>query len=140
MKKLLFLLLIIIPLFIKGQACLGFTESEIKNKFNKKVFSSGYTDDGKVKYIYTDMIFGTMAYYFPTNSNYCTFCVQFPFTSEDRNYLVKYYNDIYVITSSYTWTAYTDNGFTIYISLIYDKETELYVFFYSNDKTSNYGR
>ena len=47
MKKLLFLLIIVLPILSNAQAHLGSTEKEIRDLHSDKTFEIGYTDNGE---------------------------------------------------------------------------------------------
>ena len=75
MKKLLFLLIIVLPILSNAQAHLGSTEKEIRDLHSDKTFEIGYTDNGE-KYISSFMYFGTFVYYFDKETKLSNFCIQ----------------------------------------------------------------
>lgn len=119
-----------------GQAHLGSSESEIKSMHPGNIWKSDYTKDG-IKYIYSDMVYGTFYYYFDKETGLSYLCVQFPFNLEALNGQVEAYNKKYVITSDTSWTAYLDQGGLMYIKLRYDQEDNIRFFTYSSSNTNN---
>lgn len=72
MKKLIFLIIIILPFIVKGQAHLGSTEKDIRDAYPDKTFTVGYNDDGQ-KYISAFMYYGIFIYYFDKESGHIKF-------------------------------------------------------------------
>jgi hypothetical protein len=131
MKKLIFALIIMLPLIAKAQAHLGSTLSEIKAMHPDKVFTVKYTDDGQ-KYAYTDMYYGTFYYYFDKETGLSNFSMQIPESITALNAQVESYNNKYVILSETSWKAYLEGGGLMKINLQYNKEYDLYVFYYTS--------
>ena len=129
MKNLLLLLLISIPTFSSAQAHLFSSESEIKKLYPDKTFEIGYSEDGE-KYIHTFMKYGTFFYYFDQESGLSNFCMQIIEEIPNLNGQVEAYNNQYVIISDNKWKAYLNGGGIININLEYNKEHEVYVFYY----------
>jgi len=131
MKKLIFALILMLPLLGKTQAHLGTTLTDIKALYPDKEFTVKYADDG-TKYAYTDMVYGTFYYYFDKESGLSKFCMQFPFNMTTLNGQVEAYNKKYVIVSETYWKAYLEGGSLMKIELQYNKEYDLYIFYYTN--------
>ena len=109
MKKLLFLLIIVLPILSNAQAHLGSTEKEIRDLHSDKTFEIGYTDNGE-KYISSFMYFGTFVYYFDKETKLSNFCIQIVDEMPYLNGQVEAYNKKYVIVSDSEWKAYLEGG------------------------------
>lgn len=134
MKKIFsFFISLFFILQANAQAHLGSTETAIRNMYPEKVFKSAYTKSG-VKYISVDMIYGNFTYYFNKDTKLSDYCIQIPFSIPSMNGQVEAYNKKYVITSDTSWTAYVENGGIMYIKLLYDKESKMSYFTYSDEK------
>ena len=131
MKKLIFALIVMLPLLGKAQAHLGATLTDIKALHTDKVFTVKYTDDGQ-KYAYTNMYYGTFYYYFDKETGLSNFCMQIPNNMTALNAQVEAYNKKYVIVSETSWKAYLEGGGLMKINLQYNKEYDVYVFYYTN--------
>lgn len=130
MKKLIFALILMLPLLGKAQAHLGSTLTDIKAMHPEKVFTVDYTNDG-TKYAITDMPLGTFVYYFDAETGLSNFCMQIPNDMTALNTQVEIYNKKYVIVSETSWKAYLEGGSIMKINLTYDEENKLYVFTYT---------
>lgn len=130
MKKIIFGLILLFPLLGKAQAHLGSSLTEIKALHTDKVFTIKYTDDGQ-KYAYTDMYYGTFYYYFDKETGLSNFCMQIPHNMTALNGQVEAYNKKYVIVSETSWKAYLEGGGLLKINLEYNKENDIYVFYYN---------
>lgn len=130
MKKLIFLIIVILPLIGKAQAHLGSTEKEIRDLHSEKTFEVGYTDDGE-KYISAFMYYGTFFYYFDKESGLSNFCMQIINEIPYLNGQVEAYNKKYVIVSDTEWKAYLEGGGILKINLEYNEEHKFYVFYYN---------
>jgi len=133
MKKIAIILCVFFAFTAKGQAHLGSPESEIKNLHSENSWKSGTTNDG-TKYIYTDFNYGTFYYYFDSETKLSKLCIQYPFNVVRLNGQVEAYNKKYVITSDTSWTAYLEDGGIMYIKLMYNKESKISYFTYSDTK------
>jgi|SRR5690554_2344554 len=131
MKKLFFLLILMLPLVGKAQAHLGSTEEEIRELYSEKTFEVGYTAEGE-KYISTFMFYGTFLYYFDKETGFSNFCMQVINEIPYLNGQVEAYNKKYVIVSDTEWKAYLEDGSILKIKLDYNEEYEVYVFYYTN--------
>lgn len=131
MKKLIFLLIVMLPLIGKAQALLGYTEKDIRDSHSDKTFEVGYTDDGE-KYISAFMYYGTFIYYFDKETGLSNFCVQVINEIPYLNGQVEAYNKKYVIVSDTEWKAYLEGGEILKIKLDYNEEYKVYVFYYTN--------
>ncbi len=131
MKKIIFALIVMLPLLGKSQAHLGSTLAEIKAMHTDKVFTVKYTDDGQ-KYAFANMYYGVFYYYFDKESGLSDFCMQIPNNMTAVNSQVEVYNKKYVIVSETSWKAYLGGGGMMKINLQYNKEYDLYVFYYTN--------
>lgn len=131
MKKLIFAFIVMLPFVGKAQAHLGVTLAELKAIHTDKVFTVKYTDDGQ-KYAYTDMYYGTFYYYFDKETGLSNFCMQIPDNMTALNAQVESYNKKYVILSETSWKAYLEGGGLMNINLQYNKEYDLYVFYYTS--------
>ncbi len=131
MKKLIFALILMLPLLGIAQAHLGSTLTDIKASHPDKEFTVNYTEEGQ-KYAYADMAYGTFYYYFDKVSGLSNFCMQIPFNMTTLNGQVEAYNRKYVIVSETYWKAYLEGGGLMKIELQYNKEYDLYVFYYTN--------
>jgi hypothetical protein len=129
MKKLLFLLIVFLPILSNAQAHLGSTEKEIRDLHSDKTFEIGYSDDGE-KYIHTFMIYGTFFYYFDKETGLSNFCMQIVDKMPYLNGQVEAYNKKYVIISDTKWKAYLEGGGVLNIILSYNEKLEAYVFYY----------
>lgn len=131
MKKLIFALIVMLPLLGKAQAHLGSTLADIKALHPDKVFTVKYTDDGQ-KYTYANMYYGTFYYYFDKETGLSNLCFQVPDNMTALNAQVEIYNKKYVILSETSWKAYLEGGGLMKINLEYNKQNEVYVFYYTN--------
>lgn len=131
MKKLIFLLIVMLPLIGKAQAHLGYTEKDIRDLHSDKTFEVGYTDDGE-KYISAFMYYGTFFYYFDKETGLSNFCMQVINEIPYLNGQVEAYNKKYVIVSDAEWKAYLEGGRILKIKLDYNEEVKVYVFYYTN--------
>jgi hypothetical protein len=131
MRKLFLIVVAFLPLLTFGQAHLGLSESEIKNKYPEKSFETDYTDEGQ-KYISTFMIYGTFVYYFDKETGLSSSCIQVVDELPYLNGQVEAYNKKYVIISDTKWKAYLEGGGIINIELVYKEEYKLYVFYYTD--------
>lgn len=131
MKKLIFLLIVMLPLIGKAQAHLGSTEKDIRDLHSDKTFEVGYTDDGE-KYISAFMYYGTFFYYFDKETGLSNFCMQVINEIPYLNGQVEAYNKKYVIVSDTEWKAYLEGGEIMKIKLDYNEEYKVYVFYYTN--------
>ena len=131
MKKLIFALIVMLPIIGKAQAHLGSTLADIKALHPDKEFTVKYTDDG-IKYTYADMVYGTFYYYFDKETGLSNLCLQIPFNMNTLNGQVEAYNKKYVIVSETSWKAYLEGGGLMKISLTYDEDLKNYVFIYTN--------
>lgn len=114
-----------------AQAHLGSTLTDIKAQHPDKVFTVKFTDDGR-KYAFASMYFGTFYYYFDKETGLSNFCMQVPDNMNALNAQVEAYNKKYVIVSETSWKAYLEGGGLMKIKLEYDKEYDLYVFYYTD--------
>ena len=133
MKKIAIILCAFFTITAKGQVHLEVTESSIRELHPDKKWTTSYTDKG-VKYISSDMTYGSFTYYFDKESGLSDFNIQIPFNLVTMNGQVEAYNKKYVITSDTSWTAYLENGGMIYMKLIYSEENKLRYFTYSSTK------
>ena len=131
MKRLIFALIVMLPLIGKAQAHLGSTVADIKALHPDKVFTTKYSNDG-TKYIYTDMPFGTFYYYFDKETGLSNLCLQIPDNMTALNAQVETYNKKYVIVSETSWKAYLEGGGLMKIKLSYEEDIKSYVFSYTN--------
>jgi len=131
MKKLLFLLIVFLPILSNAQAHLGSTEKEIRDLHSDKTFEVAYSDNGE-KYIYTFMNYGTFFYYFDKETGLSNFCMQAVDKMPYLNGQVEAYNKKYVIVSDTEWKAYLEGGGILKIKLSYDEELKVYIFYYTN--------
>jgi len=131
MKKVIFALILMLPLLGKAQAHLGATFTDIKAMHTDKVFTVDYANNGQ-KYAYTNMYYGTFYYYFDKETGLSNFCLQIPHDMTALNAQVEVYNKKYVIVSETSWKAYLEGGGLIKINLIYDEEYKLYSFHYTD--------
>lgn len=131
MQKLIFALIIMLPLIGKAQAHLGSTLTDIKALHPDKVFTVKYNDDG-IKYTYASMYYGTFYYYFDKETELSNLCLQIPDNMTALNAQVEIYNKKYVIISETSWKAYLEGGGLMKISLTYDEDLKDYVFIYTN--------
>lgn len=131
MKKVIFTLILLLPLLGKAQAHLGSTLAEIKATYPDKVFTIDFTDQGQ-KYASAEMSYGTFVYYFDSETGLTYSCIQIPHNMTALNAQVEIYNKKYVIISETSWKAYLEGGGVMKINLIYDKDYELSYFNYTN--------
>lgn len=129
MKKICFLIIILVPLIVKSQALLGFTIKEIKANFPNNDFEMVKTDDGAVIYK-TEFNHGSFFYLFDKKTLTTDMCVLYPNNTTNLNALVELYNKEYVIISESSWKAYLENGVIMKVDLFYDKEDKIYYFTY----------
>jgi hypothetical protein len=131
MKKLIFALIVMLPILGKAQAHLGSTLADIKAMYPDKVFKVDYTTSGQ-KYASAEMYYGTFVYYFDKETGLSNYCIQHPDNMTALNAQVEVYNKKYVIISETSWKAYLEGGGILKIKLVYDEEYKLYVFQYTN--------
>lgn len=129
MKKLI-LALLLFPVLGSAQAKIGKTLEEIKELYPNKTFEIDYANDG-TKYASAEMDYGTFTYYFEKNNGVAFRCIQIPTDLIALNAQVENYNSKYVILSESSWKAYLEGGFVMKINLEYDKEHNVYVFYYN---------
>lgn len=130
MRRIFFTLVVVLPLLGKAQAHLGSTLADIKSLHTDKVFTIKYTNDGQ-KYAYTNMYYGTFYYYFDKETGLSNFCMQIPDNMTALNAQIETYNKKYVIVSETSWKAYLEGGGLMKIRLEYNKENDVYVFYYT---------
>ena len=130
MKKLLYFLIVFLPIMNFAQAHLGTSEKEIRNLHSDKKFEIGYNNSGE-KYISTFMYYGTFIYYFDKETGLSNYCVQIVNEMTYLNGQVEAYNKKYVIVSDTEWKAYLEGGSILKIKLSYNEEYKFYVFNYS---------
>ncbi len=130
MKKIVFLIILIIPFLGKTQAHLGSSLSDLKAMYPGEAFKIEYADDG-TKYTSADQLLGTFVYYFDKETNLTFLCVQIPNDLEALNTQIEIYNKKYVIISDSSWKAYLNGGGTMKINLTYDEDFETYMFYYT---------
>lgn len=130
MKKLIIILVFLLPFSGYTQAHLGATIYEIKAMHPDNSWEVNYADDG-TKYISTDMTLGYFAY-FLDKEGLTSFCIQIPFNLVCLNTQIEIYNKKYVITSKTSWTAYLEGGGIMNISLDYNDEKDFYCFYYTS--------
>ncbi len=131
MKKLLFAVILMLPMLGKAQAHLGSTLAEIKAMYPDKVFKEDYTTSG-IKYASAEMYYGTFVYYFDKETGLSDDCIQHPDNMIALNAQVEVYNKKYVIISETAWKAYLEGGSILKINLVYDETYGLYIFQYKN--------
>jgi hypothetical protein len=131
MKKILFALILLLPLLGKAQAHVGSSLEDIKAKHPENVFTINYSKDGQ-KFATTDMSYGQFFYYFDKVTDLTAYCLQVPKSMIALNAQVELYNKKYVIVSDTSWKAYLGNNAKMNIHLVYDEKYEYYVFTYSN--------
>ena len=131
MKKIIIVLIVILPLLGKAQAHLGASLSEIKANHTDNIFTIKYANNG-VKYAYTDMYYGTFYYYFDKETGLTNKCMQIPKNMAALNAQIEVYNKKYVIISETSWKAYLEGGGIIKINLTYDEEYDIYAFHYTD--------
>jgi len=131
MKKLIFAIIVMLPILCKAQAHLGSTLADIKAMYPDKVFKVDYTTSGR-KYASAEMYYGTFVYYFDKETGLSNYCIQHTDNMTALNAQVEVYNKKYVIISETSWKAYLEGGGIMKIKLVYDEEYKLYVFQYTN--------
>ena len=131
MKNILLLFMLLTPLLGSAQAHLGSSEDEIREMHIENDFETGYTESG-VKYISSFMIYGTFYYYFDAYTELSDFCMQIVDEMPNLNRQVEEYNKKYVIVSDTEWKAYLAGGSVLNITLSYNEENEVYVFYYAD--------
>lgn len=129
MKKIFFIIILIISIFGNAQAHLGTTLENLKELHPDKTFTIDYANSGK-KYASTDMTYGTFIYYFKKETGLTDFCIQIPNNITALNALVEIYNKKYVIVSETSWKAYVEGGGILNINLIYSEENKFSYFSY----------
>ena len=102
-------------------------------RYPENKWTVSFTIDGR-KFISTDMVYGSFAYYFNKETKLSNFNIQIPFNINALNAQVEAYNKKYVITSETSWTAYLEDGGIMYIKLLYSEESKLRYFTYSDTK------
>jgi hypothetical protein len=130
MKKLIFTLILMLPLFGEAQAHLGSSLSDLKAMYPDKYFKIEYANDGS-KYTTAEQPLGTFVYYFSTETGLTYMCIQTPDDLQALNTQIEIYNQKYVIKSETSWKAYLDGGGTMNIELNYNEEYETYIFYYT---------
>ena len=130
MKKLIFALIIMLPILGKAQAHLGESLSGLKARYPEKYFKIEYTNDG-TKYTTAEQPLGTFVYYFDRETGLTYMCIQVPNNLQALNTQVEIYNKKYVIVSDSSWKAYLDGGGTMKINLTYNEEYQTYIFYYT---------
>jgi len=131
MKKLIFALIVMLPLLGKAQAHLGSTLADIKALHPDKVFKIDYTKQGQ-KYASAEMYYRTFVYYFDSETGLSNYCFQIPDNMTALNAQVEVYNKKYVIISETSWKAYLEGGGLMKINLTYYEDSKLYIFSYTN--------
>ena len=131
MKKVIFALIVLLPLLGKAQAHLGSTLAEIKASHPDKDFKIDYTKTGQ-KYAQAEMYYGTFVYYFDNETGLSNYCIQMPNNMTALNSQVEIYNKKYVIISEKSWKAYLEGGGLMNINLSYDEDFKIYFFSYTN--------
>ncbi len=129
-KKILLLFILFLPILIRAQVHIGFTEAEIKKLHSDKTFETGFTDYG-AKYTASFMHYGTFFYWFDKQNRRSIFCTQVIEHIPYLNAQVEVYNKKYVILSDTEWKAYLEDGEILNIRLKYDESIKKYVFYYT---------
>ena len=129
MKKFLISLFLLIPPVLKSQAHIGASFSELRGKFPDKKFEISYTDEG-TKYTSAEQPLGLFIYYL-NDANITIGCIQIPWSLESMSAQIEIYNKKYVILSENSWRAYLEGGSTMNIKLEYNRESEVYIFYYT---------
>lgn len=119
------------PFIMNAQAHLGSSFADLKSRYPEKKFKIEYTNAGR-KYTTAEQPYGTFIYYFDNETNMTDFCIQIPNNMTALNAQVEAYNKKYVIVSETTWKAYLEGGGIMNITLTYDEENKVYVFYYTN--------
>lgn len=131
MKKVIFALILALPMICKAQAHLGESLSGLKARYPDKYFKIEYTNDG-AKYTSAEQPFGTFVYYFDKETGLTNLCIQIPKNMQALSAQIEVYNGKYVIISDKKWKAYLDGGGILNINLIYDEDFESFIFVYTN--------
>ena len=131
MKKVIFALILVLPMICKAQAHLGESLSGLKARYPDKYFKIEYTNDGS-KYTTAEQPFGTFVYYFDKETGLTNLCIQIPRSMQALSAQIEVYNGKYVIISDKKWKAYLDGGGILNINLIYDEDFESFIFIYTN--------
>ncbi len=127
MKRVLFLLIIFLPLLSKGQARLGYKPSAIKAEFSASYYEleDGY-NSGNIYYISIKTSRAFVLYWFNQNK-VCKMTFILPKTKMDLHYYIEMYNELYVNISDTEWRMYEDNVI-IKIKLEYSEDLGMYYF------------
>ena len=129
MKKICFLIIILVPLVVKSQALLGFSIEDIKANFSENSFEKIISDNGRLMYR-TEFEHGDFIYVFDKETLLSNTCMLFPNNLANLNALVELYNKEYVVVSDSSWKAYLDNGTIMKVELIFDTKNKIYFFVY----------
>jgi hypothetical protein len=130
MKKLIFILILVLPFLGKAQAHLGVTLASIKELYPDKKFKVWSYNGDSSRCASTDMSYGNFTYYFG-NDGLSFMCTLVPKSLTALNAQVENYNKKYVILSETSWKAYLEQGEIMKINLEYMKEQKENVFFYT---------
>ena len=129
-KKMILVLISIVPILGNAQAHLGESLSGLQERYPDKTFKIEYAKDG-TKYALVDQPLGTFAYYFDQETDLTYMCIQIPDNLQALNTQVEIYNKKYVIVSESSWKAYLEGGGIMKINLTYNQEHGTYWFLYT---------
>jgi hypothetical protein len=125
MKKLILLVLFLIPLFGISQARLGLSLNEIYQEFLPYTPKFEYPSDGP-SFMHFQTERAIVMYYFDLN-NICILTAIAPSTQGDLNYYVEQYNRQYVVVSPTNWKMYSENGAISDIDLVNNNGTTFFI-------------
>lgn len=131
MKKILVAFALLMPLVAKTQAHIGVSLSGLKDLYPEKEIVTEHTNEGEMFSIIEQPL-GLFFYIFDKETSVTRYCFQIPYSMEDLNTLVKFYNKKYVALSDEKWVAYLEGGGKMNITLEYDEKMKSYVFTYTD--------
>jgi hypothetical protein len=129
MKKLLFVILFLIPFLCDAQIHLGLRLSELQELYPEDKFIIELNDSG-TKYTSFEGDFGTYVYYFDKETHQINYMIKIMENVGGLNAQVEVFNKQYVIISDTSWRAYLEEGKIIKIKLLYNKELKASYFEY----------
>lgn len=127
MKKLLIILLVILPWLSKAQSLFGFSPSEIREKRPGVEWTYNKWGDNKELLTMSFRADQLHVTYFFDASNKSVFTIVIPLTKGSLQAMIEVYNKRYIIIDNYNWKYY-DTG-SIYHCLLKQDETDGSYFF-----------
>lgn len=132
MKKLLTLLLVIMPWVSNSQSLFGYTPTEVKAKWPEMEFKYNKWGEEKNLMMMSFVKDNLSVSYFFDDHNKSIVTTIIPLTQGYLQAVIEHYNKRYVIVDSYTWRFYDDGS--IYLCELKQTDEGKYYFMWTIDK------